>query len=99
MSTRDWIWLGVLVLLLIWNYRLSRKLEVCRKRLYQHFLTWELAAFGVTNWEEKNQLDKTYGVDCYEDSYRKIIKDAENRLIRSELDRMKARIESEWRRW
>jgi hypothetical protein len=39
MSTRDWIWLGVVVLLLILNYFLSEKLRVSRDRVAQHFLT------------------------------------------------------------
>jgi hypothetical protein len=100
MSSRDWIWLGVIVLVLIWNYRLGRNLEVCRNRLLQHFLTWKLAAFGVTDWETKNELDRMYGVDCYSDAHREIVKAAaENRLIRLDLDHAKARIESEWRRW
>lgn len=100
MSAPNWIWLGVVVLLLIWNYRLRRKLGVCSDRLYQHFLTWKLAASGVTDWEAKDQLDEAYGVGCYKDAYREIIKAAaENLLIRSDLDHAKARIESEWRRW
>jgi hypothetical protein len=100
MSTRDLIWLGVVVLFLIWNYRLWRKLEVCRERLCQHFLTWKLAAFGVTDWEAKDRLDEAYGVDCYKDAYREIVKEAaENPLVRLDLDHAKARIESEWRRW
>ncbi len=76
MSAPNWIWLGVVLLLLTWNYRLWRKLGVCRNRLYQHFLTWKLAAFGVTDWEAKDQLDKAYGVDCYKDAYREIAKAA-----------------------
>jgi hypothetical protein len=100
MSTREWIWLGVVVVLIAWNYRLRQKLEVCRERLRQHFLTWKLAAFGVTDWEAKDQLDKMYGVDCYRDAYREVANAAaENPLISSDLDRAKARIESQWRRW
>jgi hypothetical protein len=103
MTTRDWIWLGVVGLLLILNYRSLEKLRVCRDRLFQHFLTWQLAAFGVlsdTDWETKNELDKAYGVDCYKQVYRDIVKSAaENPFDRLDLDHAKARIESEWRRW
>jgi hypothetical protein len=103
MSTRDWIWLGVVLFLLVLNYRLLEKLRVCRDRLSQHFLTWQLAAFGVMNdvdWEAKNELDKAYGVDCYKQVYRDIVKSAaENPLDRLDLKHAKARIESEWRRW
>ena len=103
MSTREWIWISAVVLLLFLNYFLSEKLRVSRDRVAQHFLTWQLAAFGVMNeadWERKRELDKTYGVDCYKWVHEEIVRSAaENRFDRLDLKWANARIEAEWRRW
>jgi hypothetical protein len=102
MTYRNWIWLSVVVLLLVWNRFMWRKLRISQDRLWQHFLTWKIAAFGVLKdgeWEEKAKLDANYGVECYKSALEYLIESAKNPFNSDSLKKAGARLESDWRRW